>query len=120
MTDSNPSTPTYSIPADVPVAVQAEPSLQQQPEVSTSQRIEAGMAVLRNNLPGLSQGSLRSLLEKAGGDVMQALSGLTQHELSVPVIRQQVSMLCAVTTNLHSHEEQARQHGRDEDIRPAA
>ena len=35
------------------------------PEVTTAQRIEASMAVLRNILPGLSQGSLQELLEKA-------------------------------------------------------
>ena len=69
--------------------LQADPVAQQLPEVSTAQRIEAGMAVLRNNLPGLSQGSLRGLLEKAGGDVLQALSGLTQHEMAAPLIRQQ-------------------------------
>ena len=49
------------------------------------------MAVLRNNLPGLSLGSLRDLLERAQGDVLKALSGLAQQELAVPAPRQQVS-----------------------------
>ena len=66
-------------------------------EASTAQRVEAGMAVLRNNLPGLSLGSLRDLLERAQGNVLQALSGLAQQELATPAPRQQVRALAALS-----------------------
>ena len=62
-------------------------------EATTAQRVEAGMAVLRNSLPGLSMGSLRNLLERAQGDVLKALSGLAQQELAAPPPRQQVLTL---------------------------
>ena len=55
------------------------------------------MAVLRNNLPGLSLGSLRDLLERAQGDVLQALSGLAQQELAAPAPRQQVRVFAALS-----------------------
>ena len=71
------------------------------PEATPAQRIEAGMAVLRNNLPGLSQGSLRDMLERAHGDVMQALSGLAQHELAAPIVRAQVRF-CHSSLSLES------------------